>query len=674
MRIEERYKNGYIVFAFVLAATLIMLVYPGEVKFKYVYQKNKAWQYDDLIAPFSFPLQKTAAEMAADKERLEEYKDLFFIRSANVESEVTSQIISDWQKLLLDWPTLQKDSLGLFRALRFVYKRGIVDGNAITDADVKNRMLLVENKKVEAFLASDYMTLVGAEATVSEALHYAKDFESTLADYLSPNILLDPVMTDHELKVAIARHLETSEGISEGEIIIHKGSVVDDQKFTALQSMQAAFESKVHERAVPFQLLIGQFIFISVLFATLFAFLVSFRSNILKSIAHINLVLVSVVWMVALAITVIKANPSWLYIVPFPIIPIILRAFYDTRLALFVHIIIIMLIGYYAPNSFEFIFLEFTAGVAAIIYVTGLYKRSQLFVAMSKIMAVYAIAYIGFVLLKENGIHHEQWVELAYLGGSGILSLFAFPLIFGYEKIFGQVSDLTLLELADTNSPLLRELAQKAPGTFQHSFQVANLAEQAALTIGANTLLVRTGALYHDIGKMINPEYFIENLMAGNNPHDQLTHKESAEIIIGHVPAGVKIGKKEGLPADVIDCIQTHHGTTRVEYFYRQYIKSFRELEGDEQLFTYPGPRPSSKEMAILMMADSTEAAARSLKEKTADSLNNLVESVIDGQLQAGQFNKADITLRDIDEIKTVFKQLLANIYHTRIAYPEKVS
>jgi putative nucleotidyltransferase with HDIG domain len=670
--IEQRYRLPYTILAFLIAGSVILLIYPGQVGFKFEYQKNKAWQHKDLVAPFSFPLQKTKQERVAEEIWVKENRDLFFEKNADTESEVQRMLLLDWQNLLIGWPQLRQDSVALIRALRYVYKQGIIEDSWSQYNESKGRMLFVANQEAEVFMASDYLSRTAAAQTISKALGYEQNFSSNLLNFIDANIILNENLTTQALKVALEKRSETVAVINEGEIIIREGSLVDDVKVQALESLRAAYEVREDDLAIPYQLIIGQLIFICVLLATLFAFLVSFRSQILRSIADINLILFSVVWMTVLAITVIKINPEWLYIVPFPIVPIILRAFYDTRLALFVHIIIILLIGFYAPNSFEFIFLEFTAGVAAIIYVTGLYKRSQLFVAMSKIMAVYAIAYLGFVLLQENGIHKQEWLELSYLGASGVLSLFAFPLVFGYEKIFGQVSDLTLLELADTNSPILRDLAQKAPGTFQHSLQVANLAERAALTIGANTLLVRTGALYHDIGKTLQPEYFIENQVAGINPHDNLSFKESAEIIISHVNAGVILAKKAGLPNDVISFIRTHHGTTRVEYFYRQHIKSFQAEEVDVNVFTYPGPRPSSKEMAILMMADSTEAAARSLKEKTAEQINTLVETIIDAQLKAGQFNLADITLRDLEEVKEVFKQLLINIYHARIAYPEK--
>jgi putative nucleotidyltransferase with HDIG domain len=670
--LEERFRGPYTALAFAIAAVIILLVYPGQVGFKFDYQKGKAWQHDDLIAPFSFPLQKTSAQREAEEAWIKENQDLFFEQNAEVENEVQTAILRDWKNIAAAWPQVKQDSLALIRAIRYVYKQGVIDDVWQQNNEGKSRLLLVSNQKAEAFMAADYLTKTKASSTVGQALGYDQNFLNLLQNSIKPNIVFNDSLTAHALRIAVDRRSETVALINEGEVIIREGSLVDESKVQFLESLRAAYENKQDEMAFPYQLIIGQLIFVSVLLATLFAFLISFRSVILRSIAHINLILFSVVWMTILAITVIKVNPEWLYIVPFPIVPIILRAFYDTRLALFVHIIIILLIGFYAPNSFEFIFLEFTAGVAAIIYVTGLYKRSQLFVAMSKIMAVYAIAYLGFVLMQENGIQKQQWLELTYLGASGVLSLFAFPMVFGYEKIFRQVSDLTLLELADTNSPILRELAQKAPGTFQHSIQVANLAERAALTIGANTLLVRTGALYHDIGKTLQPEYFVENQVIGINPHDALSFKESAEIIIGHVNAGVQLAKKGGLPEDVIDFIRTHHGTTRVEYFYRQHNKSAEAEDDDARLFTYPGPRPSSKEMALLMMADSTEAAARSLKEKTGEQISALVENIIEAQLHAGQFNLADITLREIDEVKAVFKQLLSNIYHARIAYPEK--
>ncbi len=365
-----------------------------------------------------------------------------------------------------------------------------------------------------------------------------------------------------------------------------------------------------------------------------------------------------------------KSTVISFYLIPFVIVPIIIRTFFDSRLALFIHFILLMFSGFLAPNSFEFIFLNFNAGVVAIFTMTKIDRRSVFFLTSVFVAITYSFLYFGLSILQEGSLTNIEWINLAWFAGNAMLVLLSYPLIYIFEKIFGFLSDATLLELSDTNQPLLRELAEKAPGTFQHSLQVANLSEEACRSLGGNPLLARTAALYHDIGKMSEPLYFVENQSGGFNPHDHLNFEESASIIIGHVTKGTEIASKYKLPEALIDFIRTHHGTTKVQYFYRSFIKSFPEELVDDTKFMYPGPRPFTKEMAILMMADSVEASSRSLKEANRNNIDDLVEKIITSQLEEGQFNDAPITFMDISRIKEIFKKRLGNIYHVRIEYP----
>ena len=362
-------------------------------------------------------------------------------------------------------------------------------------------------------------------------------------------------------------------------------------------------------------------------------------------------------------------NNKLIFLMPFCLLPIIMKAFFDTRLALFTHLIAIIIIGFIVPNSFEFIYLQLMAGIVSILSVLQMYRRAQLFLSAAKIIGIYFIAYFAMALTQEGSIDNINWMNFVLFAGNGALTLFAYPLIFACEKIFLLVSDISLLELSDTNSPLLRELAQKAPGTFQHSIQVANLAEEGILEIGGNALLIRAGALYHDIGKIKNSQFFIENQISGINPHDDLSFEESADVIIKHVKNGINLAKEKNLPDELIDFIRTHHGTTMVGYFYKQYVSSFPdELEAAEK-FTYPGPKPFSKETAVLMMADSVEAAARSLKSPTLEDIDILVEKIINNQIDNNQFVNADITMKSITQIKKLFKKKLQSIHHVRVEY-----
>ncbi len=374
--------------------------------------------------------------------------------------------------------------------------------------------------------------------------------------------------------------------------------------------------------------------------------------------------------MVLVASTTFKFNLVSIYLLPFAILPIILKTFYDSRLALFIHIITILLIGFFAPNSFEFVFLNVVAGMVAIISLTNVYRRSKLVVTSLYVIAAYSVIYLGIALVQEGNLASIEWKYFRLFGVNGILVMISYPLIYMFEKTFGFMSDATLMELSDTNQPLLRKLAEVAPGTFQHSLQVANLAEDAVFQVGGNPLLVRAGALYHDIGKMEEPLYYIENQTSSINPHDNLEFEQSARIIIDHVRKGVDLAKKNKLPEAIIDFIRTHHGTTTVQYFYRSYLRKYPEADVDVRKFSYPGPRPGSRETAIVMMADSVEAASRSLKEITENTLDKLVDSIIGNQMREEQYNDAQITFKEITTIREVFKRRLRNIYHARISYP----
>ena len=372
---------------------------------------------------------------------------------------------------------------------------------------------------------------------------------------------------------------------------------------------------------------------------------------------------------VLLTTLVVNYNSAYLYLVPVCVLPLTLKAFFDARLGLFTHVITVLLLGFIVTNSYEYMFLQMIAGIVTILTVSELYKRANLFISVGQITLIYIVAYFAFFVIHEGSIDTLKWETFVLFILCGLATLFVLPLIYVYEKLFGLVSDVSLLELSDTNTKLLKELSNKAPGTFHHSLNVANLAEASANEVGANSMLVRVGALYHDIGKMKNPTYFTENQSTGINPHDELSSKESADIIIGHVIDGIELAKKYNLPDRIIDFIRTHHGTNVVYYFYSKELKLDEATRKED--FMYPGPKPFSKETAILMMCDSVEAASKSLKEPTSTKIDAFVESIIDRQIEDGQFLNANITFKEIQSIKKVLKHKLANIYHLRIEYPE---
>jgi putative nucleotidyltransferase with HDIG domain len=360
-----------------------------------------------------------------------------------------------------------------------------------------------------------------------------------------------------------------------------------------------------------------------------------------------------------------------LYVVPLSILPIVLKAFFDVRLGLFAHVLTVLLLGFIVPNSFEFIYLHIIAGIVTILTVSELYKRASLFISIGQITLIYMITYFAFSIIKEGNASQININYFMMFAANGVLSFLAVFFIYMYEKIFGLVSDVTLLELSNTNTKLLRELNEKAPGTFQHSMQVANLAEAAANEIGANSMLIRTGALYHDIGKMLNPMYFIENQSTGVNPHHDLSPTDSAKIITDHVIKGIELAKQHRLPDRIIDFIRTHHGTSSVYYFYMKEKEQNLDEEVDIKKFQYKGPIPFSKETAILMMCDAAEAASKSLKKPTAQSVDELINKIVEKQKADNQFVNSDITFREIEIIKKVIKSKLMNIYHLRVEYPD---
>ncbi|HWK99133.1 MAG TPA: HDIG domain-containing protein, partial [Parapedobacter sp.] len=416
-------------------------------------------------------------------------------------------------------------------------------------------------------------------------------------------------------------------------------------------------------------LLLGQFLVVALMVSLLFVFVYLFRKDIYRNNRLIFLILIVITGMLAVLSWAIAIKLPSLYYIPYCIVPVIVRVLFDTRLALNIHLLMVLLAAFFVPNSFEFVFLQFSTGMVAIYSIKTLIKREQFLISSAIILATYLVGYIGMGLMRNGSFSNLYWSDLTPFIFSVLLTLLAYPLIYAFERVFGIISDVTLMELTNSNSKLLRELSYKAPGTFQHSMQVANLAEAAIYQIGGNTLLVRAAALYHDIGKMSNPQYFIENQTKGYNPHDSLSFEQSAQIIISHVAKGVELAKKNQLPEVIIDFIRTHHGTTRVDYFYQSYIKSFPEKLVDEEMFHYPGPIPFSRETAVLMMADSVEAASRSLKEPTAQGLNDVVDKIIASKMSQKQFINSNITLKDITTVSEIFKEMLKSIYHVRIDY-----
>jgi len=483
------------------------------------------------------------------------------------------------------------------------------------------------------------------------------------------NVSYNALLTESSIESEI-KDINPNRGIIErGARIIAKGEVVEGDKFQVLNSLKEKYQSEVWSQSNYYWVVLGYSVLVSLVFIMLFLFLKKYRYEIYSNNTKVSFIFFNIIFMVFLTTMVVKYDPTYVYVVPLCILPIILKSFFDARLGLFVHVLTVLLLGFIVPNNFEYLFLQIIAGIVTILTVSELSKRANLFISVGQITLVYILGYFAFFIIQEGNVQLIEWKNFAYFILCGLITLFAFPLIYIYEKIFGLVSEVSLLELSNTNTKLLKELSNKAPGTFHHSLNVANLSEAAANEIGANSMLVRVGALYHDIGKVINAASFTENQLNEVNILEDLQPKEAAKVIIDHVIKGIEIARKNKLPDRVVDFIRTHHGTSVVYYFYKKEQDNNSEAKEDD--FRYPGPKPFSKETAILMMADSVEAASKSLKDPTSSKIDVFVENIVNKQMEQGQFINADITFKEIETIKKVLKKKLNNIYHLRVEYPE---
>ncbi|UCG28313.1 MAG: HDIG domain-containing protein [Bacteroidales bacterium] len=693
-----------------VSVTILVYLFPREGKFRYEYQKGKPWGHEDLIAPYDFPIYKLENELTAERDSiLREFKPYFkydTVIAINQLNEFYESFEEQWKAHLREeygiteelnesrWAHRrlieQEDRYKSFAVnlLEFVYSKGIVGVDDVLDRvdNIDLSIVLMRGNIAEEYDYSEVFTQKTAyeyllnevnsmkleDVREGEDIAIAFFKELNLNEFIEPNLFYDEE-TSSTVKESLIGEISLTQGLVQtGERIISRGEVVNTQKFRILESLRKEYESRMGYSSNYFLVLTGQMILIFVSILVLFLFLFHFRNEIYQDNVKTMFVVFLLVLFVFISRMILKTQVISVYLIPFAIVPIIVRTFYDARLGLFIHMLTLLVIGFLVANAFEFVFLNIITGIVALFSLTNIYRRGKLFLTAVLVFISYGIVYSGMAILQEGNLSSIEWLNYAWFAGNSGLILLSYPLIYVFEKTFGFLSDATLVELSDTNQPLLRELAEKAPGSFQHSLQVSNLAEEAVRVIGGNPLLIRTGALYHDIGKMDKPIYFIENQRNGYNPHDSLEFEESAEIIIDHVAKGVEMAKKHSLPGQIIDFIRTHHGTTMVQYFYRSYIKKFPQEEVDIKRFTYPGPKPFSKETATLMMADSVEAASRSLNSFSQESIDELVENIIDRQVRESQFYDSPITFRDIDTIKEIFKRRLANIYHVRIAYPEE--
>ena len=662
----------------ILASSLLILnLFPIGGQFKYEFQKGRAWQYPSYYAPFDFSILKSEAEVKADQEAALNTLKPYLRSDLKIKEEVLSRYQDEFTRFfhILENPMVF-DSVYQFgeKILNKIYEYGVLPPNYKHQGN-EEILLIQENIEyplsIEQLFKSDILfERLTQWFEGSNYEDYFNVFNDLFFELITPNVSLDTVFYQDAVNEAL-QNISLSRGVvSSGELIIAEGEVVDESHFEALTSLRREFSMLESDDESSVWILIGYSILIFLTFSLLLLFLHKYRLAIYENNRKLTFIFFNIVFVILVTTILMGYNTVLIFAAPLCILPLIIKTFFDARLGLFAHLLTVLLIGFIVPNSFEFVFLQIVAGIVTIQSIDQLYRRANLFISVGQIVLVYLIAYIAFTIIQEGTFLKIDLITIGLFMLNGLLMLFVQPLIYIYEKLFGLISDVSLLELSDTNSKLLKELSDQAPGTFHHSLQVANLAEAAANEIGANTLLVRVGALYHDIGKLKQPKYFSENQIASESPHNALTPKQSAQIIINHVLDGIAIAQKNKLPDRVIDFIRTHHGDSTVYYFYKKQL----ELDPDNthiEDFQYTGPRPFSKETAILMMADAVEAASKSLKSPNIEQLEHFIEKIVTSKMNALQFNNSNITLSEIETVKKVLLRKLINVYQLRIEYPE---
>ena len=666
------YKSLLILFS----SALTLYLFPLGGQFKYEFQKGRIWQYPDFYSPFDFSILKTELELKKDEEKVLKNLKPYLRADINIKNQILEKYSNSFDSLLNNDLEIENFSslkdFG-FELLNEIYSYGVLPPNYKHSGN-KSIFLIQDQIEIsteisQLFSSEALFEFINNKLKETQFITYEDFFKDLFFDLIIPNVTLDKDFFITAEKEAL-QNISRSKGfIASGDFIIAEGGIVNDEAYEILNSLRKEFTLQ-QDRRNSFFIVFGYAILIILIYAILLLFIYNYRYDIYEDNRKLTFIFFNVLIVIIAFTLTINYNTNYVFAVPICILPLIIKAFFDSRLGLYTHLLTVLLVGFLVPNSFEFIFIQITAGIMTVLSQTKLYKRANLFITVGQIFFIYMVGYISFTTIQEGSILKINFAPITMFFLNGLLMLFVQPLIYIYERLFRLVSDVSLLELSDTNSILLKELSEKAPGTFHHSLQVANLAEAAANEIGANSLLVRVGALYHDIGKLKRPSYFSENQKANVSPHDELTPRQSAKIIISHVLNGIKIAQKHNIPDRIIDFIRTHHGTSLVFYFFKKQEEiSIENLNSND--FKYPGPKPFSKETAILMMADSVEAGSKSLKSPTVDDLKNFINKIINNQMADQQFNSSDITFSEIELIKKVLYKKLINVYQLRIEYPE---
>lgn len=673
---KSKLKGAFTLIGTVIVVVLLLVYFlPRETKFGYEYEQGRPWRYNSLIATFDFPVYKTPDEVKAERDSALSQFQPFYTEDVQIAQRQIAAFETAWRAGRFgDVPAHFLNHVD--KMLRGVYEAGMVPSADLSQM-AKERtpgVRVVEGTEaVTRPITELYSTRSAYEYIVyADTINFPRELlaRCNINEYLSPNLSIDSAKTSAVREDLLAAVSPASGMVQSGQRIIDRGEIISAEQYKILQS----FERETVRRNDPskgmWQVVTGQVIFVLCVIVAFVFYLRLFRREYLRS-PHSILLLSSLIAIFPL-ITYAMVDQKFLnvYMVPYAMVPIFVRIFMDSRTAFMTMVCSVILSSLALHSNYEFVIVQFMSGMTAIYALRDLTERSQLLRVALAVFVTSSAIMLGYDLSQGIEFSHLDRSMYVYNAVNGVLLLFAYPLLYMIEKLFGFTSSVTLVELSNTNNSVLRRMSKVAQGTFVHSLQVANLAAEVADKIGAKPQLVRTGALYHDIGKMLNPAFFTEN-QTGVNPHDELTEERSAQIIISHVTEGLKLADKYHLPKVIRDFISTHHGRSQVKYFYIQWKNKHQGEEPDAKLFTYPGPNPFTREQAILMMCDAVEASSRSLKEFTEESIKELVNRIIDGQVQAGYFRECPITFRDIADAKRVLAESLKTIYHTRIAYPE---
>lgn len=662
--IRDKHALLFKVILYLLSSFLLTYLLPGEQRYAIssIRQLNY-WPYPALVAKQDFYVKKTDKELSEEQKRIKIHSALYY--KEDVREKETK--LHELENTI----TLSKrnnDLLLVKKLLDTLYRKGIIEETE--HAAEGKAFYTVINGQAEQNTMDEYYTIESALSWIENRLknHPRKsELTETCLNHLAITLYFDEALTNKVTAENVAAISLYKNSIARGETLIEENEPLTNEKRELLLSYLSNLDAL---RSNEYANTGGRLMISLLLFGILLLYLAFFRKNIFGQNKHIAFIFMLVIISALVSKIISSYGVLFFWSIPFALIAVLIRIFFDSRTAMFVFLISVLFCAFFANDKFQFVFIQLTIGMGTVFSMAEMRRRKELLFSSLVVFIFYLFAFIAFMLANDKGTVLTQKIVYLPVIISSLLILLAFPSVFFAEKVFGFISDFTLMELCDLNSPLLRELSLKVPGTFQHSLQVANLAEEAIFHIGGNALLVRAGAMYHDIGKMENPRYFTENQTGEINPHSEILPEESAKIIISHVIKGVEIAKKYTIPEAVIDFIRTHHGTTMAGFFLHNFKKEHKDERVNEEVFRYPGPIPFSKETAVLMMADGVEAASRSLKKYDAYSINELVDRIIDYKISENQFINAEITFKDITIVKKIFKKRLMNMYHVRIEYP----